>query len=100
MKSVEFCYWLQGFFEIGGKKTALSVEQVQIIKNHLNLVFKHEIDPSYGGDQKELQEIHDGKEAGKSLGAPEFDDMIPLREVPGVLDDCTPDCSHHKVYRC
>ena len=44
MNTIDFCYWLQGYFEISGKKE-ISPEQVEIIKNHLNLVFKHEIDP-------------------------------------------------------
>lgn len=49
MKSVEFCYWLQGLFEISDIKE-LNEKQVNIIKKHLNLVFKHEIDPSYGDE--------------------------------------------------
>ena len=60
MNSIDFCYWLQGHFEISDTKE-LTEEQVTIIKNHLNLVFKHEIDPMYNGDPKELQDIHDGK---------------------------------------
>lgn len=61
MKATEFCYWLQGFFEISDETKFLDEKKVQIIRNHLNLVFKHEIDPSYGDKkvQKELQEIHD-----------------------------------------
>jgi len=60
MYSHDFCYWLQGYFEISGTKM-ISEEQAEIIQNHLNLVFKHEIDPSYPGDQDEKQNIHDGK---------------------------------------
>lgn len=44
MNSIDFCFWLQGYFEISGNK-AVSDDEVEIIKNHLNLVFKHEIDP-------------------------------------------------------
>jgi hypothetical protein len=55
MKSVEFCYWLQGFFEInsamppGGalEPRGLTAAQTETIRRHLHLVFKHEIDPSY-----------------------------------------------------
>ena len=38
----------------------LSGEQVEIIRNHLNLVFKHEIDPSMGTPQHQavLNEVH------------------------------------------
>lgn len=58
MNSRDFVYWMQGFFEIANnvKGVGLSVSQVEIIKRHLNLVFKHEIDPSFG-DEKHLQEL-------------------------------------------
>lgn len=58
MTSRDFCYWLQGYFEIS-KGEELNKSQVQMVKRHLALVFKHEIDPSYGGDQQELQNIYD-----------------------------------------
>ena len=44
MNTIDFCYWLQGHFELN-PDAALTTEQTQIIKNHLKLVFKHEIDP-------------------------------------------------------
>ena len=44
MNTIDFCYWLQGYFEISGD-SEISKEQAEVIKNHLNLVFKHEIDP-------------------------------------------------------
>lgn len=62
MKSTEFCYWLQGFFELSDSKE-LTPKQVECIKNHLNLVFVHEIDPSYSKDEKVqniLHNIHNG----------------------------------------
>ena len=39
MTEREFCYWLQGLFEIGGV-TSLDEQQTQIVKDHLALVFK------------------------------------------------------------
>lgn len=62
MKTTEFCYWLQGYFEIHGEggKLSMNEKQVQIIRNHLNLVFKHDIDPSYPGNPATMQAIHDG----------------------------------------
>jgi hypothetical protein len=58
MKPSEFCYWLQGYFEIAGV-AALSAEQGEMVKRHLALVFKHELDsPDPTG---ELQALHDGK---------------------------------------
>jgi len=46
MNSVDFCFWLQGHFELGAEDgKGLSPAQTETIKNHLHLVFKHEIDP-------------------------------------------------------
>lgn len=59
MTSRDFCYWLQGFFEISNPQTINKVE-TEMIKKHLALVFKHEIDPSMGDEvhQNELNAIH------------------------------------------
>lgn len=58
MKSVEFCYWLQGLFELGKPET-LNAEQTELIKKHLAMVFVHEIDPSYPDKQKPvLNHLH------------------------------------------
>lgn len=51
MTSRDFCYWLQGYFEIeqsGTSRPNLTEKQVETIRNHLSMVFKHEIDPSMG----------------------------------------------------
>lgn len=68
MKTTEFCYWLQGYFELYGPKT-IDEKETELIKRHLALVFQHDIDPSYVvGDvdpdtkQALLQAIHDGKD--------------------------------------
>lgn len=59
MTSRDFVYWLQGFFEISEAKD-LGPKEVEIIRRHLNMVFKHEIDPSMGDEkhQKVLNETH------------------------------------------
>ena len=59
MTSRDFCYWLQGFFEIG-TPIGLSSDQLEAIKQHLNMVFLHEIDPSFGGPEKQqkLNQVH------------------------------------------
>lgn len=65
MKSRDFAYWLQGFFEISGT-SQLSPTQVEVIKAHLGLVFAHEIDPQMG-DQKhqdKLNNLHGGTAKG------------------------------------
>lgn len=61
MTSRDFAFWLQGFFEISNTKI-ISAEQTEIIKKHLNLVFYHEIDPSYTPDkdkQNQMNQIHE-----------------------------------------
>lgn len=83
MKASEFCYWLQGYIEIGHEQThqqGISYEQVEIIKRHLMLVFKHELDLTHGDaeHQAELQAIHDK----------------PIKPMFGGVD------SNGNVYRC
>lgn len=60
MTSRDFCFWLQGFFEVSGADM-LDKRQTEQVKAHLALCFKHEIDPSMGDEkhQKELNKIHD-----------------------------------------
>lgn len=61
MKATEFCYWLQGMFELA-KPTELTAEQTETVKRHLDMVFLHDIDPSYPKDQqKPLSDAHAGK---------------------------------------
>ena len=38
MTPEQFCYWLQGFFELSGQ-TSLTDEQVEMVKKHLQTVF-------------------------------------------------------------
>lgn len=48
MNSEQFTMWLHGFFEISGSNS-LTEKQVQIIKDHLDLVFK-KVTPDYSKD--------------------------------------------------
>lgn len=70
MNSRDFCYWLMGDFELNGV-VAISEEKAQVIKKHLDLVFKHEIDPSYGDKdhQNALSKIHSEKPSNFPGGA-------------------------------
>jgi len=63
MTSRDFCYWLQGYFEVSNPKE-INDKETQMIKKHLALVFKHEIDPSMGDEkhQEELNNIHGGND--------------------------------------
>ena len=81
MTSRDFCYWLQGFFElrstnIENDKQSLTVPQVDMIRNHLNLVFKHEIDPSMPDPTGAMQNIHDGGQPFKPS------DVLPNWPLP------------------
>lgn len=73
MTSRDFCYWLQGYFEISGASKEpgefdLDATQVELIQRHLALVFIHEIDPSAGPApiQEKLNEIHKGIQSNPS----------------------------------
>lgn len=61
MTSRDFCYWLQGVFEVASP-TTLNETQVHLVKKHLSLVFLHEIDPSMGDaeHQKVLNAVYSG----------------------------------------
>ena len=66
MTSRDFAFWLQGFFELQGAINGLDANQANTIRNHLALVFKHEIDPGMGNaaHQADLNKTH-GKIGGK-----------------------------------
>lgn len=61
MKARDFCFWLQGYIELtGGTGNGLTTAQLDSVRNHLALVFKHEIDPEMGGKQhqNDLNQVH------------------------------------------
>lgn len=64
MKSRDFVYWLQGYFELlnddEGELPILNTTQTLCIRNHLAMVFTHEIDPEMGdkAHQEALNNIH------------------------------------------
>ena len=58
VKADQFCYWLQGLFELA-EPTELNEAQTDLIKRHLAMAFLHDIDkrPSVE-EQGELNKIH------------------------------------------
>jgi hypothetical protein len=58
MKATEFCYWLQGMFELTEVKS-LNEEQTDLIRRHLAMAFQHDIDkrPSEE-EQAKLNKLH------------------------------------------
>ena len=60
MTSRDFAFWLQGFLEVTNTAD-INRLQTEVIRKHLNLVFYHEIDPSYTEDvvkQEAMNQIH------------------------------------------
>lgn len=68
MTSRDFCFWLQGYFELTGDVPSkdgrpwIDMDQAYKIQSHLALVFKHEIDPSMGDKKHQVDpdKIHPG----------------------------------------
>jgi len=58
MKATEFCYWLQGMFELANP-AELDANQTDLIKRHLAMAFQHDIDqrPSKA-EQEKLDKLH------------------------------------------
>ena len=69
MTSRDFVYWLQGYFELSGTKE-IGLEKVSIIRNHLNMVFKHEIDPNMGDSMQQniLDQLHQNQSKADGTG--------------------------------
>lgn len=63
MKPDQFCFWLQGLFELTDV-TELDEKQTKCIKDHLKLVFLHSIDPELNESSKVppsvLDNVHNG----------------------------------------
>ena len=82
MTSREFCYWLQGYFEIRAanmqSEDSITPVQIEVITKHLNMVFKHEIDPSMGppAHQAELDAIHNPPHGGIVISEEELKKLL------------------------
>lgn len=65
MKADNFCYWLQGFIELGDPDK-ITQEQMKEIRDHLKIVFKYDIDTRYGDSkhQAKLSSIHNPGDIG------------------------------------
>mgnify|MGYP003553117332 CR=1 FL=1 len=51
MTAQEFCYWLQGYFELSdGTHKSLTVDQAEVIRRHLSLVFVNRTGGAPAGD--------------------------------------------------
>lgn len=88
MTPENFCYWLQGQFELHGTSTGLSKRQAKTIANHLNLVFEHcldkKVDKGDPATKKKLQDLHDGVEHDSNT-IPGFNPNIGGSGFPGLI---------------
>lgn len=82
MTPESFAYWLQGFFELSGTDK-LTEKQVQIVKDHLALVFTKVTPERVGKKKKKVKKITDLPVVGTS----ETITIDPFVQ-PGVI--CTP----------
>lgn len=102
MKAHEFCYWLQGFFELTEdakqfdnagnaiEKKGLSAEQTEKVKQHLAMVFIHDIDPKYPAkEQSALNTAHAGHSPNQIF-----------KPQSQVNHGGAPQCSHDVKFRC
>jgi hypothetical protein len=96
MKASEFCYWLQGYFEISGSSPqepgALNSQQSATIQRHLALVFKHDLDPQQGTPE------HQASYRSRRSSSDEF--RARMREQYGdVFESIEVLCKHFEAYR-
>lgn len=77
MTSQNFAYWLQGYFEVAQPKQ-IGTNETEMIKRHLALVFKHEIDPAMGDEkhQAQLNAIHSPNTLDSYLRPPHEDGVL------------------------
>ena len=96
MNTQDFCYWLQGYFELSQIDEGLSTEQVVVIKEHLQLVFKKETmntaapvkEVPVKGNMQELVDKYMREQREHFQPSPVFPtpfktpDPYPVRQVP------------------
>lgn len=83
MKARDFCYWLMGALEAGRVET-MDEAQVAEVRSHLNMVFIHDIDPTFPAKQ---QEALDAAHRGESRTPPSA--SLPLSDHPSdILMKC------------
>jgi hypothetical protein len=63
MTTRDFCYWLQGYFELADPDNNIDLthDAKMRIRRHLAMVFAYDIDPNTGNadQQAQLSHLHD-----------------------------------------
>ncbi len=98
MTSRDFCYWLQGLFELG-KPATLDASQTDLVKRHLAMVFVHEIDPATEKGSTAMKALLDGLHSGQATAEPGPPETKPHGTAPG-LGGTPPGCHHDTKFRC
>lgn len=83
MTPEQFCYWLQGYFEINRanpQKTKLNEQQIEIINDHLNLVFNKQTPVRQGlkepaTDREWIEMANELAEQMKDPKGPKYNDI-------------------------
>lgn len=77
MRARDFAFWLQGYFEVAQPKQ-IGTNETEMIKRHLALVFKHEIDPAMGDEkhQAQLNAIHSPNTLDSYFRPPNEDGVV------------------------
>lgn len=77
MLSLQFIDWLAGYLDSGVFDQGMDEAQVGKVRDKLNSVFRHEIDPEQdaGRDAAALRRAHDGEPEYLPLFDPEQRDM-------------------------
>ena len=80
---LSFCYWLQGFFELQ-EPEAITSEQLEMIKTHLDLVFEKVTEHPFRSLSKEegFQHLNTPHTGLKSKGLCGMSDEFPDFEEP------------------
>jgi hypothetical protein len=106
MTPIDFCYWMQGFFEIHDampqpqQQVGMTAAQVDIIRKHLALVFQNVTqgaryepqicdDSAQRGADRLYCKMQDGAEVpATSMTREEFTQIImeAMRQVPRMVD--------------
>jgi hypothetical protein len=93
MEPRDFCYWLQGFFELHGNSN-LEDWQTQQIQNHLELVFeKHKKTKKLDANRRDFFGMVTGAVLGASI-LPESISTTPIEEfsIPLVHTEIARSC--------
>jgi hypothetical protein len=101
MTHENFCYWLQGYFEIADQsndiqKDVFNADQLEVVRNHLNLVFYTEQSEREHIEQEEASAMERAREAIEEVERRQAD----LYESNPHLNPSYPDSRDGRRIKC